>query len=349
MYLLILLMTYVSAIYEYNLSVRPDYDRDIARKKASAIFYKFDIQHAKVLSTISFVRSRVDPGDNQVVDPSFPQPNMVFAGSQAECTANTMCNNKKYHDTTLFFKQGTNYIPVYLRPECPLCVFCDGKTNRCMVDNDGDGILESPGPSSEDCDYINGSWYQKIMLTNEESLYDETEMASKLLCLDNKLYEDPHDCESTKDEYGNLIDSCCNGTDAGRAYKVLVSYKRVDPRWLNRITNGIAMDFWRAIESRPFYTNIGIVQWDEDKDKWIFRGKTSLFAAYHEKYDAWKAEEEQKMLEDSTYVEKAVPKYIKHVTEWELPSNVFDEDFFVDLRGNDMCKENGCIFRLNEF
>ena len=45
MYLLMLLATYMSAIYGYNLSIRPDYDRDVAHKKAAAVVYKFIYQH----------------------------------------------------------------------------------------------------------------------------------------------------------------------------------------------------------------------------------------------------------------------------------------------------------------
>jgi hypothetical protein len=340
-------MTYVSAIYEYNLSVRPDYDRDIARKKASAIFYKFDIQHAKVLRSISFVRSRLRDDGISFIDPTFPQPDTVFAGSYARCEGDLICKNEKYHETTLFFEHNGYDIPIYLRPECDNCAFCDGKTNNCMLDTDGDGKGDLSPPSSEGHG-DNGEWYQKIMLTNEQALYDETEMASKVLCLKNKLYENTNEsCVSDKDDDGNLENTCCYEEDV---YRVLVSYKRVDPRWLNRITNGIAMDFWRAIENRPFYTNLGIVQWDEGKDKWIFQGKTSHLASYYDKYVEWKAQEEQRKLEEgSSFVEKGIPRYISNVTTWELPDTVFDEDFFVDLNGNEMCKENGCIFRINEF
>lgn len=45
MYLLMLLATFMSAIYGYNLSIRPDYDRDIPHKKALAVIYKFTHQH----------------------------------------------------------------------------------------------------------------------------------------------------------------------------------------------------------------------------------------------------------------------------------------------------------------
>ena len=44
MYLLMLLATFVSAIYGYNLSARVDYDRDIVRKKAMSMLYRFNYQ-----------------------------------------------------------------------------------------------------------------------------------------------------------------------------------------------------------------------------------------------------------------------------------------------------------------
>ncbi len=46
MYLLMLLATFMSAIYGYNLSIRPDYDRDIPHKRALAVQFKFLHQHS---------------------------------------------------------------------------------------------------------------------------------------------------------------------------------------------------------------------------------------------------------------------------------------------------------------
>ena len=333
MYILILLMTYVSAIYEFNLSVRPDYDRDVARKKAMAIFYKFDIQHSKVVDSIRFASSRKN-ADESRIDPAFPQPNTIFAASYEKCEATPRCKNGKFHDTTLFFRQDGVDIPIYLRPECDGCHVCQGADEHC----DGASSIDY-GP--------NGEYYQKIMLTLESSLYDGKEMASKLLCLKKRLHEDDNDtCTSPKDASGNFIGTCC-GTENGR--RILVSYKSIDPRWLNRVTNGINMDFWRAIEKRPWYTNLGVVQWNNATHKWIFKGKTSLYSAYYENLEEWNAKEAEKVLADSSYTAEDMPRYLKRITTWELPDNVFDEDFFVALDGvTDLCKANGCIFRINE-
>ena len=330
-------MTYVSAIYEYNLSVRPDYDRDVAKKKASAIFYKFDIQHAVAMRTVNFVTSMVK-ADGSRVDPTFPQPNTIFAASYDDCEDKSLCKTDKMHTSTLFFRQddGTA-VPVYLRPECAGCKICDGLDEDC----DGDSSIWA----DED-----GNAYERVLLTLEQSLYNEDEMASKLLCLNKKLHEDDiESCssDSYRDGEGNLTGTCC-GTDEG--HRVLVSYKSVDPRWLNRLTNSVNLDFWRAMEDRAWYTNLGIIQWDEDKDRWIFNGKTSLYASYYDRLQEWNAQEAEKVANDSsgTYVEEKMPKYLRRITSWELPE-FFDEDFFVAYDGvTDLCKRNGCIFRINE-
>lgn len=52
MYLLMLLATFMASIYGYNLSARPDYDRDIAKKKAASIIFKFGYQFKAVRMVI---------------------------------------------------------------------------------------------------------------------------------------------------------------------------------------------------------------------------------------------------------------------------------------------------------
>lgn len=337
MYLLILLMTYVSAIYEYNLSVRPEYDRDVALKKASAIFYKFDVQHSKALASVRFISGRKN-ADDEFVDPTVPQPNTIFAASKVKCEDNVMCKSRNAHDSTLFFDdtQG-NDIPIFLKPECEDCHICEG----LLEDVDPD---ECQGASSIEVG-DNGSYYQRLMLSLDQKLYDETEMASRLMCLTGKLYDDDAEtCISETDGEGNLTGTCCGSSDGTR---VLVSYKSVDPRWLNRLTNGISIDFWRAMEDRPYYTNLGIIQWDDAKDRWIFRGKTSLYAAYYNVLQEWNEKEEEKLNNDSSYVIENFPKYMTRITEWELPE-IFTEDFFVSSNGTELCKNTGCIFRINE-
>ena len=341
-------MTYVAAIYEYNLSVRQDYDRDVMRKKATAVFYKFDIQHTRALNAIGFVTGLKKKSDGVTpVDSTFPQPNMIFANSYDKCQGISACKNNNYHSTTLFFKSGDDYVPIFLRPECEDCLPCDGTREDCSIQSEDGTVIR--GASSIDYG-DDGSYYQRILMTPEQSFYGEDEMASKLLCLSNNLYDEYEgleikDCESPKDDEGRLMGSCCSEDGIKKA---LVSYKTVDPRWLNRISNGISMDFWRAIENRRFYTNLGIIQWDEKQKRWVFRGKTGLYAAYYQDDKKWKEQEAEIMENDPNHIEKRLPRYMRYKTTWVLPE-YFGEDFFKSMDGQEMCKKNGCIFRLNEF
>ena len=211
MYIVILLMTYVAAIYEYNLSVRQDYDRDIMRKKASAVFYKFDIQHTRALNAIGYVTGLKRTDNDLPVDSTFPQPNMIFAASYDKCQGIQDCKDKNYHSTTLFFKSGDDYVPIYLRPECEDCFPCDGTDEDCSIKSEDGTVIRGDSSRKYDDD---GGWYQRIFMTLEQSFYYEDEMVSKLLCLSNNLYDEYeglpiNDCESPKDPEGRLTGSCC--------------------------------------------------------------------------------------------------------------------------------------------
>lgn len=330
MYLLILLMTYVSAIYEYNLSVRPDYDRDVARKKANAIFYKFNNQHVVVKDTLGFATGKLKNDETDKVDPTFPQPNTVFGASKDWCEEDNKCKNDKLHATTLFYKDAEgNKIPFYLRPKGKFSVI------------DGEVQLEDESVDVDD----NGNWYQKLMLLESQSLYDGSEMASKLLCINKQLHEaDIVSCTSELTPEGHLSGTCCGGEEGRR---ILVSYKKIDPRWLNRLYNKINLDFIRALEPYQYYNNLGIIQWDEDKDRWIFTGKTSMYASYYNALQEWKEIQAEKTSSDSMYVEEEFPRFMKKVSTWELPE-IFDVDFFVNIYDEEICKDIGCIFRINE-
>ncbi len=71
MYLLMLLATFLSAIYGYNLSARPDYDRDVQRKKAMAVIYKFFYQHNTMATLLS----------SRVPSAAWCQPGDLFYGA----------------------------------------------------------------------------------------------------------------------------------------------------------------------------------------------------------------------------------------------------------------------------
>ena len=331
MYILILLMTYVSAIYEYNLSARPDYDRDIMRKKAMAVFNKFNHHHSFVKKAITSV-TFADRADGSFVDPTFPQPGTVLGASKERCqnsTANgAYCKSNDLDKYTLFFEDGEGYeIPVFLI----------STENESMED------------SNEEFDDENGSWYYFSIMQLNNSLYYDDEAASKVVCFEEgKALQDEgvSMCSNQADKHidagGNLVGSCCKD---GR--RVIVSYKSIDPRWLNRVTNGVNMDFWRAMMDVTYSSNLGIIQWNNSKNKWIFRGKTSIYASYYKVLQAWNEQENQKAAEDSSYIPKGMPRYMTRTTTWELPE-IFTQDFFKNLNGQDLCRRHGCLFRINE-
>lgn len=334
MYLLMLLATFLSSIYGYNLSARPDYDRDVARKKAQAIVYRFNFQHKAVIDSLWFIygmRHDADgDGSTEPVNLTFPLPNTVFSADETACSADGNCG-EKWERLALFFKDSSgDKIPIYLR-------------NNDKITSQGNGGYVI-GVASDVDDNPNASL---VGFGIGRYLYSGQDMASQLLCLDNKLHEDgvsscSNDDSQYKDEDGNLTGTCCRG-----AVWVLVSYKKVDPRWLNRLTNQISFDFWRALEDIDASNNIGLIFWDESEDRWMFRGKTGLYAAYKDDYEDWLAEEEQKKVDDSSYVVGSYAKYRKTRTSWLMPE-IFDENLFKNINGVEMCKDTGCIFRINE-
>lgn len=321
-------MTYVSAIYEYNLSVRPDYDRDVARKKANAIFYKFNNQHVAARRMIVSAYDKVEDGSDTLIDPSFPQNQTIFAASKDVCNLDSKCKNDKLEKFTLFFKDVSSgeYVPFYMFE----------KTNRGMLDE-----INEYGES--------GNWYNISIMQSSQSLYGYEEMATKIVCITDYLYADDvelcvNEAGKHVDDQGHLQGTCCK---EGKRY--IVSYKSVDPRWLNRVNNGIAIDFWRAIEDIKYSSNLGIIQWDDAKDEWVFHGKTSMVAAYYELKKAWDEKELEKELENSSYEAKDLPRFMTYVTTWALPKNIFGEEFFKSFNNIELCKNTGCIFRINEF
>lgn len=324
-------MTYVSAIYEFNLSARPDYDRDIMRKKAMAVFNKFSHHHnfvKKAITSVTFAEKSMGVW----VDPTFPQPGVIFGANKSKCQSSSVngayCKNNDLAEYTLFFQDAEGYdIPVFLI----------SPTNESMYYN------------NKAYDEVNGTWYYFSTMQLNNSLYFDDEMASKVVCFEQgKALQDDDvaSCVNQLDKHidaeGNLIGSCCKD---GR--RVIVSYKAIDPRWLNRITNSVSMDFWRAMMDVSFSANLGIIQWNSSKNKWIFRGKTSIYASYYKVLQEWNEKEAEKAAADSSYAQKGMPIFMTRSTTWELP-DIFTDDFFKNGQGVDLCRRHGCLFKINE-
>lgn len=299
MYLLMLLATYVSAIYGYNLSIRPDYDRDVAYKKAAAVVYKTVNQHNAAKSAVL----NVQHGDYAYGEPQIPwiQPNdLVYAKSGSGVTGNEK-------NVVLEYKQGGDKLSIPVRAK--------GRLGEAFVD--GKNIL-LPG----------------------RLLYDADMMVSKVLCPTNEIDETSAtaSCTSpTDDTDGSVTGSCC-----GTSYtSYIVSYRKLDARWLNRLTNSVNSDFMKAFKTEDYRNNVGVITWNEGKGAWEFVGRINLLAVYRK--------DREKFMEDNHDNPLAMYPWDKmNRTNWTLPKNVFTRDFFTDASGSNtnFC-QHGCVFRID--
>lgn len=399
MYLMMLLATFMSAIYGYNLSVRSDYDRDIAKKKAMAVIYKFNHQHVAVVSAIKHgmeLKSEYEwDGESGYhylsdLDFTFPLPGATFSGHLTNANEegaptefkSTSCPNclermifyrhKYWQDGTL--QDGT-------KPDYP---------NEYPVENCGsDGFNCYPIALSTKLTFpATGipSWIKKYAtdsLVLGQSVFDEDQMTSRLFCTDSIR---PGEKQKT-DEYGNPVTdengnpvmepvpveplsecdmnphlveelgrykgTCCENANK----KILVSYMKMDPRWVDRVTGELSMDFWNALVPQAFRDNIGIIKWLKDterrgtygedivdpeagKEGWTFIGKLHYIEAYAPHMDAWVKKHG---------AAKSFPLSARRKTRWNLPHYFSDKKAFVDQWGNEMCTEpQGCLFRISE-
>jgi len=306
MYLLMLLATYMSAIYGYNLSARPDYDRDIVRKKAMSVLLRFIEHHSEVTKVVS----RVSIGDYSS-DFSYILPGDLIYSDHTE-TGEGKGVNLVYDQA----KTGTEK-KFYLRK-------------------------------------ISGISSSANVMQLGKRLYGGDEMITKIICLDRDMSctdsnsEGYEFCEGPDGNFGHartcevvtdpsdpsqITETCCNiDNDV-----FLVSYKKVDAQWLSKITGVVGIDFTNAIKERQFYNNIGVISWQDGA--WQFRGRMKFIPSYRHDEAIWY---ETHSLDDP------YPSTLKERTAWTLPVGVFDQGFFKDMNGNDMC-EKGCIFTIKQF
>ena len=94
MYLVVILATFMSAIYGYNLSARPDYDRDIPRKKAMAVISRFVFQHSFAADLLRRVKNKDEPGHEE---PLYILPGDVLHADTAD---NAESNYTMVYDQT---------------------------------------------------------------------------------------------------------------------------------------------------------------------------------------------------------------------------------------------------------
>lgn len=292
MYLLMLLATFLSAIYGYNLSARPDYDRDIPRKKAMAVLYRFSRHHyyahrlaARIDSDTTIAPAYVLPGD------------IMYARGEAEMTYDGVSDTPVHYNMDGYMEMGRRLYP---KEEMTTKIICLDRPVWCTNDDHDDELCIGP---------------------------DGNKGKARL-------------CESTVDPSNPslVLESCCEEAGA-RGERYIVSYRIIDARWTDRVSNAINIDFWRALEGRKALDNIGIITKRED-GKWEFRGKMNFKPSYERELREWETNEDTK--------NKVFPLAKRYVTNWILPNSIFDADFFKNYGGNNMC-EDGCIFKIKDF
>ncbi len=315
MYLVVLLATFMSAIYGYNLSARPDYDRDIPKKKASALMYRFVFQHNTARRILTRIKAATAPGYTNVVPFILPGDLMFSDSNAGEMTGYAMRYDQVHPSASdgsgvTFMLRETdldsdakNYLQIGLKlidgNEMASKVLC---VNRMMSCTDAD----SGNELCKDRSGVTG--------------------AAKMCDVD----VDPSDPSV-------ITDTCCTSYKA-RGGTYLVSFMKLDPRWKSRVTGTLNFDFWRAVLERGSGDNIGIITWETDH--WKYRGKLVFYPAYAKEYTEW----------NETHLDRINDPFPTHKmikTEWNLPVNVFTRDFF-KVNNVDYC-ENGCLFHIRAF
>lgn len=327
MYLLMLLATFVSAIYGYNLSVRPDLDRDIPHKKAMAVSKKFLTQHNIAKNIAIRVSSGFYNGKKYIVDGDDGDDKKeeegvneavpdIFPGDVIHsATDDEIGNEKNLEDITIVYRTG------YHDDDDPLVIPLakKGRLGQNIEDNKVKPLLK-PG----------------------RYLIPAGEMVSRVICPDKEIDEDDVavNCREGKapvigDDGAEI--SCC-GQNKAPVY--LVSYRTMDARWYNRLTNAVNRDFLWIFKDMEYQDNMGVVTWDDKEKQWNFQGKIKLYPVYHK--DMEKAYEDHKNdNEPYLYPLDKIPR-----TNWKMPKKVFDRHFFQDLDGHDMCDGSGCLFLI---
>ena len=296
MYLLMLLATFMSAIYGYNLSARPDYDRDVVMKKAAAVIYRFTFQTTtskRLLNRIADGDFLMDKGIPYVLPGDYFYANYKDPKVQTNTTIHTFYNHNGH--SSLFWLRKKDF---------------ENHTNS------------------------GGEDYLPI----GRIFYDGSDMATKVMCLDKAMYETgSKECEPIKDPSGLVMDTCCNLNSGGRYF---ISYRKMDPRWINRISGDVSVDFIKAINKKEYNDNIGVITWRNGA--WQFRGKINFFPVYAKDMEKWN--------EDHKDTGERYPSALKKRTQWTLPP-MFGKNYFKSKgsfgEGN-IC-DNGCLFKIQSF
>lgn len=302
MYLLMLLATFMASIYGYNLSARPDYDRDIAYKKAMSMVFKFSMQEKAMRSIFGDIfEGNLVTGEGNSVPLAWPG-DMLYADASS-----SKARDNEY--THVFLHQDGDSQIIYLRRK------------------------DAKGSNNP-----NGKNYLRLGM----KVYNGDEMVTKLLCMDKPVNESGADyCVSPTDGDGNYTGSCCDGIAEGRRY--IVSYKKLDPRFVSRATGEGTLDLMRALNERDYHESTGVIRWmkspETNKEAWVFRGKIGFLPVYADDMEEW----------DEHNPGAGYPVELRNRSMWTLP-DFFDKNFFTGLDGEKICDVNQpCLFRIQNF
>lgn len=286
MYLLMLLATFMASIYGYNLSARPDYDRNVVRKKAAAVVFKFNNQ----FNALQKLAEAVYRQDYESDGLAWVLPgDMMYSDEGAE--------------TETFYKQGN--------------------PNNPSGSGSATEISLSPG-----------------YLLSGRQVYDYTEMATKIICLGEgkELQEnDATDCTPDADDDGNITGTCCSSSEQ----KFIISYKKLDARWINRVSGDVSFDFISALTESEYYENIGVIHWENGA--WQFRGKINFRPVYTEDEKVWRQQHQDDLA--------PYPTELRTRSTWTMPK-FFTQGYFTTWNGSGngtqvLCKKGQpCLVKI---
>lgn len=346
MYLLMLLATYLSAIYGYNLSARPDYDRDIVRKKALSMMYRFNYEAyvaRKLISRINAHRTldgHEYPHGMQPMDRMYTKEDdtKVLVYEQGSDTHEfKLQGDNSLHfmpEGRALFEQNEMINVVYCLPLRPSSTMKSYDLNDYEYDN-----APNPGTSSVPV---------SILADDDEPGSGEPGSGEP----GDGPVSDPAptelNCTSTPstetDEDGNPVgvtDSCCEHS----SHRYLISFKKMDARWINRLTNDVNYDFRRALIEYNFSENIGYVYWNADDHHWHFEGRIKLLPVYVDEMNAYNAEHK----DDEDEATRLFPMRLRNKTSWVMPKKFFTQDFFDKASGmNGQFCAKGCLFKIRQ-
>ena len=144
-------------------------------------------------------------------------------------------------------------------------------------------------------------------------------------------------CDSNTDDGGGVVGSCCKNN----THRYIVTVRKMDARWINRLTNFVNSDFQRAVIEYPFSENIGFVY--RKGNQWQFEGRIKLLPVYIDDLRAW----EEAHKNETDLQKRQFPTRYRNKHAWQMPRGFFTDDFFT-FNGDAHFCDNGCLFKIKQ-